>query len=59
MAAHYRGVYQAAVVEVNGAHGLLVEGEGTVSVIALTVDAGRIRAIDMIRNPDKLRHLAR
>jgi RNA polymerase sigma-70 factor, ECF subfamily len=59
MAAHYRGALQAAVVEVNGAPGLLVEGEGTVSVVALTVDAGRIRAIDVIRNPDKLRHLAR
>jgi RNA polymerase sigma-70 factor (ECF subfamily) len=59
MAAHYRGALEAAVVEVNGAPGLLVEGEGTVSVVALTVDAGRIRAIDVIRNPDKLRHLAR
>jgi RNA polymerase sigma-70 factor, ECF subfamily len=59
MAAHYRGALEAAVVEVNGAPGLLVEGQGTVSVVALTVDAGRIRAIDVIRNPDKLRHLAR
>jgi RNA polymerase sigma-70 factor (ECF subfamily) len=59
MAAHYRGAFETAVVEVNGAPGLLVEGEGTVSVVALTVDAGRIRAIDVIRNPDKLRHLAR
>jgi RNA polymerase sigma-70 factor (ECF subfamily) len=59
MAAHYRGALEVAVVEVNGAPGLLVEGQGTVSVVALTVDAGRIRAIDVIRNPDKLRHLAR
>jgi RNA polymerase sigma-70 factor (ECF subfamily) len=59
MAVHYRGVLEAAVVEVNGTPGLLVEGEGAVSVVALTVDAGRIRAIDVIRNPDKLRHLAR
>jgi RNA polymerase sigma-70 factor, ECF subfamily len=59
MAAHYQGVLEAAVVEVNGAPGLLVEGEGTISVVALTVDAGRIRAIDVIRNPEKLRHLAR
>jgi RNA polymerase sigma-70 factor (ECF subfamily) len=59
MAAHYRGALEAAVVDVNGTPGLLVEGEGTVSVVALTVDAGRIRAIDVIRNPDKLRHLAR
>jgi hypothetical protein len=38
---------------------LLEEGDGTVSVVALSVDDGRIRAIDVIRNPDKLRHLAR
>ena len=57
MAAHYRGVVEAAVVEVNGAPGLLVEGGGELSVVALTVDAGRVRAIDVIRNPDKLRHL--
>jgi RNA polymerase sigma-70 factor, ECF subfamily len=60
MAAHYRGAFEAVVVEVNGAPGLLVvEGGDTVSVVALTVDAGRVRAIDVIRNPDKLRHLAR
>jgi RNA polymerase sigma-70 factor (ECF subfamily) len=59
MAGHYDGVLEAAVVDVNGVPGLLVEGEGTVSVVAFTVDGGRIRAIDVIRNPDKLRHLAR
>jgi RNA polymerase sigma-70 factor, ECF subfamily len=60
MAAHYREAFEAVVVEVNGAPGLLVvEGGDTVSVVALTVDAGRVRAIDVIRNPDKLRHLAR
>jgi RNA polymerase sigma-70 factor, ECF subfamily len=59
MADHYRGAFEAEVVEVNGAPGLLVESDGAVSVVALTVDDGRIRAIDVIRNPDKLHHLAR
>jgi RNA polymerase sigma-70 factor (ECF subfamily) len=40
---------------VNGAPGLVVRDSGGVlSVIALTVDGGRITAIDVIRNPDKL-----
>jgi RNA polymerase sigma-70 factor, ECF subfamily len=41
--------------EVNGAPGLVVRsGNGELSVIAFTVDAGLITAIDLIRNPDKL-----
>jgi RNA polymerase sigma-70 factor (ECF subfamily) len=28
--------------------------DGELSVIAFTVDAGRITAIDLVRNPDKL-----
>ena len=40
---------------VNGAPGLVVRDSGGVlTVIALTVDGGRITAIDGIRNPDKL-----
>jgi RNA polymerase sigma-70 factor, ECF subfamily len=58
LADHFRGAFEAEVVEVNGAPGLLVESDGIVSVVALTVDEGRIRAIDVIRNPDKLHHLA-
>ena len=43
------------VALVNGAPGLVVRDSGGVlSVIALTVDGGRITAIDVIRNPDKL-----
>lgn len=42
-------------VTVNGTAGLLVRGtDGTVSVIALTVDRQRITAVDVVRNPDKL-----
>ena len=43
------------VVDVNGAPGLLVETTGGErSVFAFTVDGGRITAIDIVRNPDKL-----
>lgn len=41
--------------EVNGVPGLVVrDGDGGLSVMAFTVDAGLITAIDLIRNPDKL-----
>jgi RNA polymerase sigma-70 factor, ECF subfamily len=40
---------------VNGAPGLVLrDADGVLSVMAVTIDAGRIVAIDMIRNPDKL-----
>ncbi|MEO3851567.1 RNA polymerase sigma factor SigJ [Streptomyces sp. B8F3] len=43
------------VVTVNGAAGLVWYGpEGEVSVVAFTVDGGRITAIDVQRNPEKL-----
>ena len=54
MAGHYAGTFDARVVSVNGAPGLLVDQEGELSVIAFSLDGGRIRAIDVIRNPDKL-----
>jgi RNA polymerase sigma-70 factor (ECF subfamily) len=42
-------------LDVNGAPGLVSRGrDGELSVIAFTVDAGRITAIDLVRNPDKL-----
>jgi len=45
-------------VDVNGAPGVLVrEASGTISVGAFTVDGGRITAIDVVRNPDKLGHV--
>jgi RNA polymerase sigma-70 factor, ECF subfamily len=47
-------------VDVNGAPGVLVrETSGTISVGAFTVDGGRITAIDVVRNPDKLGHVRR
>jgi RNA polymerase sigma-70 factor (ECF subfamily) len=48
----------AAVAEVNGALGLLLRGaDDALTVIALTVDGGRITAVDIVRNPDKLRRV--
>lgn len=43
------------LAEVNGAPGIvLTSSEGVLTVMSFTVDAGRIVAIDVIRNPDKL-----
>ena len=43
------------VVDVNGAPGLLLrDGTGVLTVIAFTVVGGRVAAIDVVRNPDKL-----
>jgi RNA polymerase sigma-70 factor (ECF subfamily) len=43
---------------VNGAPGAVTIGEdGLITVLALTIDDGRIVAIDQILNPDKLTHL--
>jgi RNA polymerase sigma-70 factor (ECF subfamily) len=54
---HYAGTYEVEQVQVNGAPGLLVDQSGALTVIAFTVDKGRIQAIDVVRNPDKLRHV--
>lgn len=41
--------------EINGAPGLVTRDEdGVLTVMSFTVDAGRITAIDGVRNPDKL-----
>ncbi|HEX4307317.1 MAG TPA: RNA polymerase sigma factor SigJ [Solirubrobacterales bacterium] len=42
---------------VNGAAGLVVHDRHSTSVVSLTIDAGRIAAVDIVRNPDKLRGL--
>jgi RNA polymerase sigma-70 factor, ECF subfamily len=42
---------------VNGAVGLIVRERGATNVYSLTIDAGQIVAIDVVRNPDKLRRL--
>jgi len=44
---------------VNGAPGLVIrDADGVLTVMALTIDAGRIVAIDVIRDPDKLTAVA-
>jgi len=46
---------QIAMATVNGAPGLVLrDADGVLSVISFTVDGGRIAAIDVVRNPDKL-----
>jgi RNA polymerase sigma-70 factor, ECF subfamily len=46
------------LARVNGSPGLvLVEAEAT-SVVSLTIDAGLVTAVDIVRNPEKLRGLA-
>jgi len=43
------------VAEINGVIGLVTEdADGRLSVISFAFDAGRIAAIDIVRNPDKL-----
>jgi len=48
----------ARIVDVNGMPGVLIHGwDGIPTVAAFTVDEGRITAIDVVRNPAKLRGL--
>jgi RNA polymerase sigma-70 factor (ECF subfamily) len=45
-------------VFVNGLPGFITrEGDGELQTTALEIEAGRIVAIYIVRNPDKLRHL--
>ena len=56
--AHGGRTVRDRIADVNGAPGLIVEDSGVLSVISLTIDAGRVVAVDIVRNPDKLRHVA-
>jgi RNA polymerase sigma factor (sigma-70 family) len=47
------------LASINGATGIVVEEGETTSVYSLTLDAGRIVAIDVVRNPEKLAGLRR
>jgi RNA polymerase sigma-70 factor (ECF subfamily) len=42
---------------VNGSPGMVVHDRYSTSVVSLTIDRGRITAVDIVRNPDKLRGL--
>jgi hypothetical protein len=48
-----------AEVEVAVIGGLILDDGtgGDVTVVSFTIDAGRIVAIDSVRNPEKLRHV--
>ena len=50
---------QLREVLVNGAPGLVLrDADGILSVLALTFDDGRITAIDVVRDPEKLTGVA-
>ena len=49
---------EARFARVNGSTGLVIHERSATNVYSLTIDAGRITAIDVVRNPDKLRGLA-
>jgi RNA polymerase sigma-70 factor (ECF subfamily) len=59
LARKFAGRSEAHFVDVNGLPGLLMvhREDGQVSVLAFTVDAGRITTIHLQRNPDKLGHV--
>jgi RNA polymerase sigma-70 factor (ECF subfamily) len=43
---------------INGLPGVIVDGpEGPVQTAALEIESGVIRALYVVRNPDKLRHV--
>jgi RNA polymerase sigma factor (sigma-70 family) len=48
---------QRRFAEVGGGAGLVVDDGESLSVVSLTVDGGRIVAVDIVRNPEKLQHL--
>jgi RNA polymerase sigma-70 factor, ECF subfamily len=51
---HYGEEFRLSPIVVNGAAGILLETGGEPAVMALTLDRGRISAIDIVRNPSKL-----
>ncbi|MDR9371149.1 RNA polymerase sigma factor SigJ, partial [Conexibacter sp. JD483] len=51
------GAGRGGFAEVNGRTGLVFDDGRVMSVISFTVDRGRIVAIDIVRNPQKLRHV--
>jgi RNA polymerase sigma-70 factor (ECF subfamily) len=57
VAHHFGEQFRPSSIVVNGTPGLLLETGGAPSVIAFTLDQGRITAIDVIRNPEKLKTL--
>ena len=57
--AWWRDDFRLRFATVNGLPGVIVEApEGAVQTAAFEIEDGVIRAIYVVRNPDKLRHLA-
>lgn len=54
LAGHFGDELRMSPILVNGAPGLLMETHGSPSVVAFTLNQGRIIEIDAIRNPEKL-----
>jgi len=54
MAGHFGEQYVMRPIVVNGAPGLLLDTGAYPSVIAFSIDQGRISEIDVVRNPEKL-----
>ena len=54
------GGLELSLVAVNGQPGLVVRaaGGGVTDVLSVDVAGGRIRAVRIVRNPDKLAHLS-
>lgn len=53
-----RSFKEVRIAQVNGAPGIvMVDPDGVLTVMAFAVDGGRITALDVVRNPDKLRHV--
>jgi RNA polymerase sigma-70 factor (ECF subfamily) len=48
---------EGRLARINGAVGLILVDEEATSVVSLTIDAGQITAVDIVRNPEKLRRL--
>jgi RNA polymerase sigma-70 factor (ECF subfamily) len=42
---------------VNGRLGFVYYEGSNLNVLSLTIEAGKIMALDVVRNPDKLRHV--
>jgi RNA polymerase sigma-70 factor (ECF subfamily) len=57
--AWWRDDFRVRFAAVNGLPGVIVEGrEGPVQTTAFEIEDGLIRALYVVRNPEKLRHLA-
>ena len=55
----WRKDFASRFAPINGLPGVILYGpEGTMQTTAFEIEGGRIRALYVVRNPDKLRHLA-